>query len=179
MPKEHPVTFIDLTNSVLSVTGHPIPKREEFATEIQFMDAMDKFHKTFVPWDRSSCPMEYHTHSFTNKQGVEEAPERMYYEISIQAKDITGKWVNISDASLYSETRQVALVSYRMSIDEQIKELASKPEVELIPDWTESEYKLVTTLFKIHKFNPGTNGKKLAVIELRKILSQQQIKSEL
>lgn len=51
-------------------------------------------------------------------------------------------------------------------------EAAKKPMFKIEPAFTEGEYILVTTIFKLMKNNPGTEGKNLAVNELRKFLNE-------
>jgi hypothetical protein len=58
-------------------------------------------------------------------------------------------------------------------IEEQIK----RPRFELHPAFSEDEYIFVSTLWKIYKSNPGTDGKKMAVAELRKFLSLKDTKN--
>lgn len=52
-----------------------------------------------------------------------------------------------------------------------IKEQMNKPRFELHPAFSEDEYIFVSTLWKIYKSNPGTDGKKMAVAELREYAS--------
>ena len=60
-------------------------------------------------------------------------------------------------------------------IDEQrareIEELAkqmNEPSYELTPPWSEDEYILISTIWKVFQTNKGTNGKKIALDEIRK-----------
>lgn len=63
-------------------------------------------------------------------------------------------------------------------IDEQrareIVELAkqmNEPSYELSPPWSEDEYTLISTLWKVFKANPGTNGKKIGLDMIRQFFA--------
>ena len=44
------------------------------------------------------------------------------------------------------------------------------PNYELSPPWSEHEYALVSIIWRIFKANPGTNGKKIALSEIREFI---------
>lgn len=60
----------------------------------------------------------------------------------------------------------------------KIKYLADqmdKIQFELQPPWSEEEYILISTIWKIFKSSPGTSGKKMAMDEIRKAIEKSLI----
>ena len=54
---------------------------------------------------------------------------------------------------------------------DKLKNLLNKwdiPNYDLSPPWSEDEYSLISIIWRIFKHNPGTNGKKIALDEIRK-----------
>jgi len=59
---------------------------------------------------------------------------------------------------------------------QEIEEQMNRPRFELHPAFSEDEYIFVSTIWKIYKSNPGTDGKKMAVAELREYQQPPQTK---
>jgi len=53
-----------------------------------------------------------------------------------------------------------------------LKEQMDKPNFELLPAWSESEYILASDLWKIFKTEAGTSGKKKAIAEIREFIKR-------
>lgn len=53
-----------------------------------------------------------------------------------------------------------------------IREQMDNPKFELHPAWSEDEYILISDIWKIFKYEPGTNGKKKALEEIRKFIKK-------
>lgn len=53
-----------------------------------------------------------------------------------------------------------------------LKEQMDKPNFELLPAWSESEYILASDLWKIFKTDAGTSGKKKAIAEIREFIKR-------
>jgi hypothetical protein len=51
--------------------------------------------------------------------------------------------------------------------------ITSDTKVELTPDWSEEEYELVSAIWWIFRMNPGTNGKKAVISEIRKFIENE------
>lgn len=62
------------------------------------------------------------------------------------------------------------------AFDRMEAEAAKNPMFTINPAFTEDEYILVTTIYKLMKNNLGTEGKNLAVYELRQFLNSHPIK---
>jgi len=56
-----------------------------------------------------------------------------------------------------------------------LKEQMDKPQFQLLPAWSEDEYILASTIWKIFKSEPGTSGKKKAIDEIRKYIGCKAI----
>lgn len=54
----------------------------------------------------------------------------------------------------------------------RLREQMDKPQFELKPAWSEDEYILASTIWKIFKSNPGTSGKKEAISEIREFIKR-------
>ena len=51
---------------------------------------------------------------------------------------------------------------------EAIAKQMNIPTYELTPPWSEDEYVLISTIWRVFKANPGTNGKMIALDTIRK-----------
>lgn len=57
---------------------------------------------------------------------------------------------------------------------EYLAKQMDQPVYKLSPPWTEEEYILISTIWKIFKTNQGTNGKKIALDNIRKFYKPTQ-----
>ena len=60
---------------------------------------------------------------------------------------------------------------------ESLAKQMNQPNYELTPPWSEDEYILISTIWKVFKSNSGTNGKKIALDEIRKSVAGGVFKS--